>query len=82
VLAARAAAAEQRAADTRPLELVREDLRILGAVARRARTRLKKGAADGAEGDERAEIVRAAADALAEVESLKRCCDKELGHAG
>lgn len=82
VLAARAAAAEQRAADARPLELVREDLRILGAVARRARARVKKGAADGAEGDERAEIVRASADALAEVESLKRCCDKELRHAG
>lgn len=82
VLAARAAAAEQRATDARPLELVREDLRIVGAVARRARGRLRKGAAEGAEGEERAEVVRATADALAEVESLKRCCDKELGDAG
>jgi len=81
-LAARAAAAEQRAADTRPIELLREDLRIVGAVARRARGRIKKGAVDGADGDERAEIVRAAADAAAEVESLKRCCDKEVAHAG
>jgi len=81
VLRARAEA-EQERGDMRPLELLLEDLRIVGAVARRARTRIQKGASDGAEGDERALVVRACADALGEVESLKRRCDKELGDVG
>jgi ParB/RepB/Spo0J family partition protein len=82
VLRAREAAAKERAEDTRPIELLLEDLRILGAVARRAHVRVQKGAGDGAEGDERAQVVRACGGALGEVESLKRYCDKELADAG
>lgn len=82
VLRARTEAAQDRAADKRPVELLLEDLSIVGAVARRARSRLHRGVADDAELDERQQAVRACNDARAEVESLGRCCDKELGHAG
>lgn len=82
VLRARAEAAEDRSSGGRPLELLLEDLRIVGAVARRGRARIQKGAGDGAESAERAGVVRACADALGEVESLKRSCEKELADAG
>jgi ParB family transcriptional regulator, chromosome partitioning protein len=82
VLRARAEAMQERVESTRPLELLLEDLRIVGAVARRARGRIQKGATDGAEANERAEVTRGCADAWGEVESLKRRCDKEVGNAG
>jgi ParB/RepB/Spo0J family partition protein len=82
VLRARAEAAREREGDKRPIELFLEDLRIVGAVGRRARTRLSRGALDDAEIDEREQARRACNDAHAEVESLKRHCDKEIADVG
>lgn len=82
VLRARAAAALERAGDKRPVELLLEDLRIVGAVARRACTRLSRGAVDDADKDEREQARRSCNDAHAEVESLKRRCDKEIADVG
>ncbi len=82
VLRARAEAKRERAEDKRPVELLLEDLRIVSAVARRARQRTQRGVLDDAEVGERDEAARACRDAHAEVESLKRTCDKELSHAG
>lgn len=79
VLRMRAETAEQRAEDKRPVEQWMEDLRILSAVARRARHRLQHGAMDGAELAEREEARRACEGMVAEVECLRRACDKELG---
>jgi hypothetical protein len=83
VLRAREETSEDRAQGHRPMELWLEDLRILGAVARRARHRLQAGALDDAEVAEREEARRACEGAAAEIESLRRAFDKELGsHAG
>jgi len=82
VLRARAEAAAEREGNKRPVELLLEDLSIVGAVARRARARIRRGVVDDAEVDEREQARRACNDARAEVESLKRCCDKELGDVG
>jgi ParB-like chromosome segregation protein Spo0J len=82
VLRARAEASKAREGNKRPAEALLEDFSILGAVARRARTRLRRGALDGAENDERDQAQRASRDALAEVESLKRYTDKEIGDVG
>jgi hypothetical protein len=82
VLRARAAAAREREGNKRPVELLLEDLRIVGVVARRACTRLSRGAADDADKDERAQARRSCNDARAEVESLKRRCDKEIADVG
>ena len=79
VLRARAETAQQRAEAKRPVEQWMEDLRILSAVARRARQRLQHGALDDAENAERVEGRRVCAAVVAEVESLHRVCDKELG---
>ena len=81
VLRARAEATDEREQGSRPVEQLMEDLRIVGAVARRARVRLSRGAVDDAETDERAEVRRSCNDAHAEVEHLKRRCDKELDDA-
>jgi ParB family chromosome partitioning protein len=82
VLRARAEASSDRRQGDRPVEQLMEDLRIVGAVARRARVRLSRGAVDDAETVERDEVRRSCGDAHAEVESLKRRCDKELDDAG
>jgi ParB family chromosome partitioning protein len=81
VLRARAEAAADREEGKRPVEQLLEDLRIVAAVARRARNRLSRGAADDAEPEERAQVLRSCGDAHGEVESLRRHCDKELAHA-
>lgn len=79
VLRARAETAEQRAEDKRPVEQWMEDLQILSAVARRARHRLQHGAMDDAELGERQEARRACEGVAAEIECLRRACEKELG---
>jgi ParB family transcriptional regulator, chromosome partitioning protein len=77
-LRAREESAEQRAEDKRPVEQLLEDLRIVGAVMRRACHRLHHGVIDDAEMTERDEARRAWQGVLGEVESLRRACDKEL----
>jgi len=78
VLEARAEIAADGAA---PVEKLLEDLHIVAAVARRAHTRLVKGAVDGA-GEEAREAVRlACGSAHGEVERLKRRSDREAKHA-
>lgn len=79
VLRARAETAEERQQKKRPVEELLEDLRILSAVTRRARHRLQQGALDDAEHVEREETRRVCEGVMAEVESLRRACDKELG---
>ncbi len=83
VLRARAETAQEREKKKRPVEELLEELRILSAVTRRARHRLQHGATDDAEHAERDEARRVCEGVMAEVESLRRACDKELGaHAG
>lgn len=69
-----------------PVEHVLEDLRIVSAVARRARTRLGRGALDDANATERVRVRDGCNDAYAEVNRLKQRCERELQiqveHAG
>lgn len=65
-----------------PVEQLIEDLRIVGAVARRARNRLHDGAADGADPVDRNLVRETCGEAHSEVERLKRRCDKEMGDVG
>jgi ParB family transcriptional regulator, chromosome partitioning protein len=64
-----------------PVEQLLEDLRIVGAVARRARSRLHDGAVDGADPVDRDLVRQTCGEAHGEVERLKRRCDKEMGDA-
>jgi len=82
VLRAREEAAHDSEQDRRPVEHLLDDLRILAAVARRAKARLMRGALDDAEASERDEARRSFGDAHAEVESLKRRFEQENSHAG
>ena len=82
VLRARAESAVEQQADRRPAELLLDDLSIVGAVARRARARVRSGALDGDEGDERDQARRAASHALDEVTSLQRSMKKETDDVG
>jgi ParB family transcriptional regulator, chromosome partitioning protein len=82
VLRARAESAADREQSKRPIEQLLEELRIVSAVARRARHRIGRGAMDDAEPDEREEARRTCTDALSEVESLMRKCAEETAHAG
>ena len=68
-------------AERTPVEHLLDDLGIVGAVARRARGRLVRGATDGATAEQRAQVSRASAEAVACVEDMKRRCDRELGDA-
>jgi len=63
-----------------PVEQLIEDLRIVGAVARRARRRFDGGAADGADPIDRDLVRQTCGEAQGEVERLKRRCDKEMGN--
>jgi ParB/RepB/Spo0J family partition protein len=65
-----------------PVEQLLEDLRIVGAVARRARKRLHGGAVDGADPVDRDLVRQTCGEAHGEVERLKRHCDKEVGDVG
>lgn len=80
-LALRARAEEQGENKPLPVEQLIEDLRIVGAVARRARTRLQGGAVDGADPVDRELVRQTCGEAHSEVERLKRRCDKEMGDA-
>jgi len=75
-------AAQEREQDKRPVEHLLDDLRILAAVARRAKARLKRGALDDAEASERDEARRSFDNAQAELESLARCFAQEGDDAG
>jgi hypothetical protein len=81
VLRARAERTREGGTDRTPVEHVLDDLGIVGAVARRARGRLARGAIDGATEDERERVRRASAEAWCCVEELKRRCERELGDA-
>jgi ParB family chromosome partitioning protein len=81
VLRARAEQTREGGADRTPVEHLLDDLGIVGAVARRARGRLVRGAIDGASNEQRMLVGRASAEAAACVEDLKRRCDRELGDA-
>lgn len=82
VLRARAEAARDREGEKRPVDVLLADLGIIGSVARRASSRVSRGSLDDADPETRAQAHRACNDAHAEVEALKRRCDKEMAHAG
>jgi hypothetical protein len=64
------------------VEHVLADLSIVANVARRASGRLRRGALDGANDKERAQVKNASTDACAEVGLLEKRIAKELGDAG
>jgi ParB/RepB/Spo0J family partition protein len=68
--------------DHTPVEHVLADLSIVANVARRASGRLRRGALDGANDKERAQVKNASTDACAEVGLLEKRIAKELGDAG
>jgi hypothetical protein len=76
------ARAEAGADEPLPVEQLLEDLRIVGAVARRARRRMHDGAVDGADPVDRELVRQTCGEAHGEVELLKRRCDKEMGDVG
>jgi hypothetical protein len=61
-----------------PIEHLLEDLRIVGAVARRARGRVGRGALDDADANERQRVREGSSDAHGEVSRLKQHCEREL----
>lgn len=65
-----------------PVEKLIDDLHIVTAVARRAHTRLVRGAVDGADDNARETVRLACGNAHGEVERLKRRCNREVGNAG
>ena len=79
---AREEAASERSQEKTAVESLLDDMRIVVAVARRASGRLLRGVMDGAVGGERERVRAAAAEVHAEVESLRRRCNKEAGDAG
>ena len=87
VLRARAEV-EREGPGATPVEHVIDDLRIVGAVARRARARVGRGALDDANSGERARVQEGCSEAHSEVSRLKQHCERELGttmetkHAG
>jgi ParB-like chromosome segregation protein Spo0J len=81
VLRARQEQARGGSAERTPVEHLLDDLGIVGAVVRRARGRLVRGAIDGATEPQRAQVGRASAEAAACMEALKRQCDQELNDA-
>ena len=64
-----------------PVEQLLEDLRIVGAVARRARHRLHRGALDGAHTIDRDLVRQTCGEAHGEVALLAARCEKEMGDA-
>jgi len=61
-----------------PVEHVLEDLRIVSAVARRARTRIGRGALDDANPKERLRVREGTSEACDATSRLKQRCDLEL----
>jgi ParB family chromosome partitioning protein len=78
VLRACAASREGSPAAT-PVEHLVDDLRIVSAVAHRARGRLRRGAADGATVGERSDVRRGCREAADAVTRLEKQCERELG---
>jgi len=76
------AEAEREGPGATPVEHLLDDLGIVSAVARRALVRMKRGALDDAEPTERRRVGDGCAEAHAEVEHLRRHCDRELGGTG
>lgn len=81
VLRAREEARREGDAQRTPVEHVLEDLRIVTNVARRATSRVRRGALDDANEKERERVKSASADARAEVDLLGARVAKELGDA-
>jgi ParB/RepB/Spo0J family partition protein len=81
VLRAREEARREGDANRTPVEHLIEDLRIVTSVARRAHTRVRRGALDDANDKERARVHGACAEARAELETLGRRADEEVDHA-
>lgn len=73
-------AAQQDGPGATPIEHLLEDFRIVSSVARRARTRLGRGALDGALSEERQQVREGLGEAHDAVERLKQRCDRELVH--
>jgi ParB/RepB/Spo0J family partition protein len=80
VLRARAASTEGARAATgvTPVETMVEDLRIVAAVAHRARGRLVRGAADGATPEERGRVHQGVGEAGDAIRRLEAACKREL----
>lgn len=81
VLRAREASEREGDAKKTPVEHLLEDLRIVGAVTHRARGRVRRGALDDANEAEREHVSRACLEALSEMESLERACERETPNA-
>jgi ParB/RepB/Spo0J family partition protein len=77
VLRAREEAGREGDAKKTPVEHLLDDLRIVAAVAHRARGRVYRGALDGAHDRERERVGRASAEARTEVEDLDGRCQAE-----
>ena len=75
VLRARAEAGREDDVRKTPVEHLLDDLRVVAAVAPRARGRVRRGALDDATDAERAEVIRACSEALSEVEQLDSRCE-------
>jgi len=76
------ARAESSTPGESPADKLLDDLHIVTAVARRAHTRLVRGAVDGAGDDARENVRLACGNAHEEVMRMKKRCDREMGHAG
>lgn len=81
-LRARLEATRASEADKTPVEHLLADLSIVGAVARRAHHRMRRGALDGATSEERQRVMAACGEVRAEIEVLGRRCEKETVDAG
>lgn len=80
-LKARAEAAREGDARKTPVAHLLDDLRILGAVARRASGRVRRGTLDDAHDEERKRIRIALTEARAELDTLGTRMDQELDRA-
>jgi ParB/RepB/Spo0J family partition protein len=68
--------------DKTPREQLLDDLRVVGAIARRAHGRVRDGVLAGTDPSEWPPIERACSDAFEAIESLRRRCDKEKHDVG
>lgn len=82
VIRAREAARRDGDANKTPVEHLVEALRLVTNVVRRAATRVRRGALDGANGKERTRVRSASAEAHAELELLVKRISEELADAG
>lgn len=73
--------AEGAVEEETPLEQLLDDLRVVGAVARRASGRLRRGALDGASAAERGRVHQVHGEAITEIDALRRRFEKEANDA-